>query len=737
VDEPGGTGGSSGAGSLTISGTEQSASVANGGGATAGTANISFGGSTDRSTTILTHAATSASVTVTIGGTEASNVDTVCTTTCRNFISKDTGTISFTIVVGGVTVGPVSTNYGASSTPAILASSLFTNFPANSVITMSNPNGGTSFTLTTTATGISNNTSTISTSMVTNCIDSDNWACGGPGWSMTLSGPTLAATTVSPEHLTGGSDNVWTTFYDTGTTSLTITANGTNYSKTSSYGQTSTPSSIVTDLTNQINADTSMNKVVIANANGSTLSLTTIATGAGTAYPISASSATNSQYFASGSSSFPTTPSAAFAFSPGQNGTIYDAGTVTVSLTGFGLSPYQKTVNYSQGSTPSAIASGLLGAFNSDPGSPVAASIPSTSPSTVNLTATTIGSDTNYGISVTSTTSQGTSFSQPSFSGSTVAFSGGANDVVSMTTPLSTSYTYNARGQLLQISQGQQTRTYQYDDLGRLTSSAVPETGNIATIFTYKDFGAVYQRTDPRNIVTTYSYDTLNRLKQTTYSDQTPSVTYTYGGAGAANFGTGRLTQTADGTGTQTLQYDSMGRSTQFSRVIGGNPYTTQYAYSGGQLSSITYPSGRTVAMTPDAIGRLGSIGSNGSNLLTVGAYNAAGQITNLAYGDGMEESYGYNDQLQLLSLVAGSTTTPALNLTYNYGSADNGEIQGITDNITASQSTSYVYDELGRLKTAQTTYLASSGTWKLGFKYDRYGNRFAQIPKGGTAACR
>jgi RHS repeat-associated protein len=727
VDEPGGIGGSSGAGSLSISGTEQSASVANGGGATAGTASISFGGSADRSTTILTHAATSSSVTVTIGGSNAKNSNTFCGVNgCRTTTIADTGTISFTVVVGGVTIGPISTTYGASSSQAGLASALYQNFPANSVVTMSNPNGGTSFNLTTTATGSSTNSSTISSSVVTNCTDSDSMACGGPGWTMGLS---------SSPNLAGGSDNVWTTFYDTGTATLTITANGTNYSKTSSYGQTSTPASIVTDLTNQINADTSMNKVVIANANGSTLSLTTIATGAGTAYPISVSSPTNSQYFTAGSSSFPATPSGSFAFSPGQNGIVYDAGAVTVSLTGFGLSPYRKTVNYSQGSTPSSIASGVLGAFNSDPGSPVTASIPSGSPNTVNLVARTIGADTNYGIAVTAATTQTAYFTQSSFSGTSVSLTGGADDAVSMSTPLSTSYTYNPRGQLIQVTQGQQTRIYHYDDIGRLTSSTVPETANTSTTFTYKDFGAVYQRTDPRGIVTTYTYDTLNRLKQITYSDQTPSVTYAYGGApDAANFAAGRLTQILDGTGSQTFQYDFMGRSTQLSRMIGGNPYTTQYGYSAGQLSTLTYPSGRTVAITPDAIGRLGSIGSNGSNLLIVGAYNAAGEVTNLAYGDGMEETYGYNDRLQLHTLVAGSTSSPSLNLTYDYGSADNGQIQGITDNITASQNTSYVYDELRRLKTAQTTDLFSPGTWKLRFKYDRYGNRLSQIPLGGTA---
>lgn len=741
ADEPGGTQGAAGSGSLSISGTEQSASVTSGGGATAGTASITIATptTTDRSTTVLTHAATPASVTVTIGGSNVNNVDTFCSPTtgaCHTSNLPDSGTMSFTVVVGGVTVGPVSTSYSSTSTQASLAAALYAAFPANSVVTMSNPNGGRSFTLTTTATGQSTNNSTISTSIATSCTDTDTLTCDGPGWTMSLSGPGLAATTISPQHLTGGTDNVWNTYPDTGSVVLTITANGINYSKSSSYGQTTTPSAIALDLKNQINTDTAMNKVVVADANGNVLSLTTFATGSGTNYPITVSSATSSPHFAAGSTSFPTTPSGAFAFSPGQNGTVYDAGTLTVSLTGFGTTPYQQVVNYSQGSTPSSIASAILGAFNSDPGSPVAATIPSGTPAQIDLAAKTIGADTNYGLSVTASTTQSAYFSQSSFSGSGAAFTGGKDAVISISTPLSTLYTYDAGGQLTQVTQGQQTRSYGYDDLGRLTSSAVPETANAATTFTYEPFGAVNTRTDPRGIVTTYHYDTLDRLHQITYSDSTPAVTYTYGAAtDSSTFAAGRLTGITDGSGTQAFDYDSLGRSKKVTRTIGGNPYTTQYSYSAGQLNTITYPSGRTVTMTPDELGRLSSVDSNGSNLLMVSAYNAAGEITNLQYGDGMEETYGYNDQLRLQTLVAGSTTTPSMNLTYNYGTADNGQIQGITDNITASQSTSYQYDELGRLKTAQTTDQTSAGTWKLGFKYDTYGNRLAQLPEGGTAS--
>src|SRR5258708_11767896 len=102
---------------------------------------------------------------------------------------------------------------------------------------------------------------------------------------------------------------------------------------------------------------------------------------------------------------------------------------------------------------------------------------------------------------------------------------------------------------------------------------------------------------------------------------------------------------------------------------------------------------------------------------------------------DGIRDDLVTGVQTCALPIFAGSTTVPSLNLTYDYGSADNGQIQGITDGITPQQSVGYSYDEVGRLKTAQTTDLVSSGTWKLGFKYDRYGNRLAQLPQGGAAA--
>src|SRR5262249_13146679 len=298
----------------------------------------------------------------------------------------------------------------------------------------------------------------------------------------------------------------------------------------------------------------------------------------------------------------------------------------------------------------------------------------------------------------------------------------------------------------LQVNQGQQTRTYVYDGLGRLLSAALPETGNNATTYTYTDFGAVATRTDNRPATpvggptlpftkATYSYDVLGRLIDVGYNDTTPEVTFTFGAAGAANNGAGRLISATDGSGSKSFQYDVMGRATQQAQTIGGITYTTRYAYNpAGSLSSTTYPSGRIVAEQYDNIGRFTEVDNNGSAVYRVSSYNAAGQALGMTFGNGMTGAYAYNSQSQLAAIQYNNATGPIFSLAYAYGgTSNNGQIQSITDSVHTARSTSYSYDELGRVQTGQTVDLTSANTWKLRFTYDRYGNRLSQVPVGGA----
>src|SRR5207302_2522529 len=89
-----------------------------------------------------------------------------------------------------------------------------------------------------------------------------------------------------------------------------------------------------------------------------------------------------------------------------------------------------------------------------------------------------------------------------------------------------TTYTYNELDGLTQVAQGSQTRTYTFDALGRVTSATSPEaakvcfgtmSGNTCNPDGYDLFNNLLKRTDARGVITTYGYDTLNRLQQISY----------------------------------------------------------------------------------------------------------------------------------------------------------------------------------------------------------------------------
>lgn len=320
-----------------------------------------------------------------------------------------------------------------------------------------------------------------------------------------------------------------------------------------------------------------------------------------------------------------------------------------------------------------------------------------------------------------------------------------------------TSYQYTILDLLTQVSQGVQTRTYAYDDFGRLTSEATPEAGTWG--YQYDSLGRLSQRTDARNVIATYSYDTLNRSVSVSFNvggtgvPTTDSVTYEYGTDPAQN-NKGRLKKVTKGSGTTEIKeeftYNLLGRVTQVVKTIGGVAYTTAYDHNpAGELTSITYPSGRVVTQSYDAAGRLTTLSSGGTNYLSGLAYNAAGQATRFLHGNGVCGSFAFTpERLQLQSLVyfvpsqSGDCQSTAsqtlLSLAYGYtqSGGNNGQITSISDNTgtaEAGRNVTYTYDALHRLKTALTAGSSQYPQWGLQWFYDRYGNRDEQAQTHGS----
>jgi RHS repeat-associated protein len=306
---------------------------------------------------------------------------------------------------------------------------------------------------------------------------------------------------------------------------------------------------------------------------------------------------------------------------------------------------------------------------------------------------------------------------------------------------LQSNYAYTVLDNLASLTQGSQTRTYSYDGMGRLTSHALPESGT--TSFQYNTYNQISQRTDARGVITTYTYDTMNRPYQISYNvgttgvAATPTVTYAFG-TNASQLNNGRLLTLTDGLGTVTNTYDNLARATQVQHVINGTTYTIGYGYNlAGSVTSLTYPSGRVIQPAYDLIGRLSSLASGTTTYASSFSYNSAFEPTNFTMGNGIAATLGYSaNRLQLQSLVYENGASPVLSKTYSYSQngGNNGQITGITDSVNSGLSIAYTFDALNRLSTAVTTGSTSYAKWGMSFTYDRYGNRTAQTVTAGTA---
>ncbi|MEK6334072.1 MAG: LamG-like jellyroll fold domain-containing protein [Acidobacteriota bacterium] len=330
-----------------------------------------------------------------------------------------------------------------------------------------------------------------------------------------------------------------------------------------------------------------------------------------------------------------------------------------------------------------------------------------------------------------------------------------------------TKYEYDTLGNLATVTQRKgttgpiQSRTFAYDSLKRLTSAANPESGTIS--YQYDNNGNLLNKTDARSVVSTYVYDALNRATSRSYSDGTPTVTYMYDSSAITN-GKGRLASVSSSVSSYSYSgYDATGKVLSASQTIYGQPnqtYPMIYTYDlSGQVTSIKYPSLRTVTNTYDAAGRTSSVTGNlggPSNTYATGInYNVFGGISKEQYGTttALYHKTFYNIRGQMfdkrVSSVNDTWDWNRGRLIWYYssnhawggsGTDNNGNVIFAENwvpppNATLDQAQtliqdSYTYDALNRLSAVNESSLdiAGGGPWVSQFaqvyNYDRYGNR-------------
>ncbi len=349
----------------------------------------------------------------------------------------------------------------------------------------------------------------------------------------------------------------------------------------------------------------------------------------------------------------------------------------------------------------------------------------------------------------------------------TTAYPAGTCGQTNQQTGYWTKYTYDALGNLKQVTQNAQSassqiRTYAYDMLSRLTSETNPEENNTATAYTYDSASAcassfnsgsypgdLIEKVDAAGNATCYAYDSLHRNTYTNNpsgpnASTTPMKVYYYD-AGHFNVTSNAKGQLAS-AGTcsnpacagswitgEDFGYSATGDLTdvyQFTPSSGGTYHSTASYYPNGALHTLVAPVGSpTMTFAVDGEGRTSTVsGSSGQNPVTATSYNTAGQVTGVTFGSGDGDTYQFDTntgRMKQYQFKMGSLTDTGI-----LGWNANGSLGSlaITDQINPAntQTCTYAHDDMSRIASSHC-----GSTWSQDFTYDPFGN----LTKAGSIA--
>ena len=274
-----------------------------------------------------------------------------------------------------------------------------------------------------------------------------------------------------------------------------------------------------------------------------------------------------------------------------------------------------------------------------------------------------------------------------------------------------TLFGYDANDNLLSVTDPRSLVTsYTYTGFGDLKTQGSPDTGN--TTNTYDSGGNLKTSTDGRGAITTYTYDPLNRVKTAAYklgttTDQTNTYTYDSG-----TNGLGRLTGATSGAPSMGWAYDAQGRVLSKSQTAGTITKTVGYAFTNGNLTTLTTPSGQSV-MYGYSNGRVSQISVNGTTVLSNVTYEPFGPVRGWTWGNGTTLSRLHNTDGNASQINSAEV------MSFGYDNAF--RLNTYTNTTVPGASATYGYDLLDRLSTAG----GNAGSY--GWTYDANGNRLTQ----------
>ena len=289
-----------------------------------------------------------------------------------------------------------------------------------------------------------------------------------------------------------------------------------------------------------------------------------------------------------------------------------------------------------------------------------------------------------------------------------------------------TQYGYNGLDALTQVTDPRNLVTgYTVDGLGNLAAQSSPDTGN--TTNTYDAAGNLLTQTDAKGQTTTYAYDALNRISLITFHDGSKQAyVYDQNANGIGRLSSITETDPANNVTSQiAYAYDLHGRVTSETRTLAGQSYVTSYAYDTfGRMTGMTYPDGRVVAYTLDALGRISQIDTTKDNqtqtIVSGVAYQPFGGVKSYTLGNGHVYTRSYDQDGRIASYTLGDKT-----FAIGYDAAS--RIEFISDTAVPANSNTYGYDALDRLTSATTP------TTPYSYSYDAVGNRLSKTVGAGS----
>jgi RHS repeat-associated protein len=335
-----------------------------------------------------------------------------------------------------------------------------------------------------------------------------------------------------------------------------------------------------------------------------------------------------------------------------------------------------------------------------------------------------------------------------------------------------TKYSYNVLGKLLTVTQNaqasagsQQTRSYTYDGMGRLTSETNPESGT--TTYSYdasspcaSSSGDLIKKVDAVGTRTCIGYDALHRPTSVSYSNSTnckffvydsnPGVGWTEGNV-KGRLSNAYIGNCSNGTPTgadEGYNYSPRGEliNVYQTTVASGVWYNSAATYWANgalntlQLSTCITNCTNTTNNTPviplitysaDGEGRPSTVSaSSGQNPLTATTYNAASLPTALTYGSADTDALTYDPNTFRMTKYQFNVNGQAYVGAFTWNANGSLGSQVITDpfNSADNQSCAYAQDDLVRLAKADC-----GAAWQQTFAYDAFGNIVKNVPTGGT----